>query len=124
MKIFVDILVLIYHFQIEMMDSVFFIGRVPPYHNIQEKYDFKNFYFYLFFSLKSLCVTNRRSYMCLFSCVCIQKVGQPRVCKVGKSLFSNLILTCFTYFLCASKMFKHIDDLLLVTYRDLSGKNK
>ena len=43
--------------------------------------------------------------MCLFFCVCIQKVGQPRVCKVGKSLFSNLILTCFTYFLCASKMF-------------------
>ena len=60
--------------------------------------------------------------MCLFFCVCIQKVGQPRVCKVGKSLFSNLILTCFTYFLCASKMFKHIDDLLLVTHRDLSGK--
>ena len=53
--------------------------------------------------------------------VCIQKVGQPRVCKVGKSLFSNLILTCFTYFLCSSKMFKHIDDLLLVTHRDLSG---
>ena len=85
---------------------------------------FKNFIFTCFFHLNLYVLPIEGYIWCLFSCVCIQKVGQPRVCKVGKSLFSNLILTCFTYFLCASKMFKHIDDLLLVTYRDLSGKNK
>ena len=34
MRIFVEIRVLKYQFQIEMMDSVFFIRRVPPYHHI------------------------------------------------------------------------------------------
>ena len=84
---------------------------------------FKNFIFTCFFHL-NLYVLPIEGHICAYFFVCIQKVGQPRVCKVGKSLFSNLILTCFTYFLCSSKMFKHIDDLLLVTHRDLSGKNK
>ena len=37
MRIFVEIRVLKYQFQIEMMDSVFFIRRVPPYHKNWEK---------------------------------------------------------------------------------------
>ena len=54
----------------------------------------------------------------LIFCLCIQKVGQPSHNYVGKIQFSNLILTWFTYFLCASTMFKHIFGLIPVTHKD------
>ena len=41
-------------------------------------------------------------------CVGIQEVGQLSQNLVGKYVFSNPILTLFTYILYASTMYKHI----------------
>ena len=52
-------------------------------------------------------------------CVGIQEVGQLSQNLVGKYVFSNPILTLFTYILYASTMCKHIFGLILVTHEDL-----
>ena len=54
-------------------------------------------------------------------CMGIQEVGQPSQNLVGKYVFSNPILTLFTYILYASTstMYKHIFGLILVTHEDL-----
>ena len=52
-------------------------------------------------------------------CVGIQGVGQLSQNLVGKYVFSNPILTLFTYILYASTMYKHIFGLILVTHEDL-----
>ena len=53
-------------------------------------------------------------------CVGIQEVGQLSQNLVGKYVFSNPILTLFTYILYASTMYKHIFGLILVT-QNVSG---
>ena len=58
-------------------------------------------------------------YLCAHTLYAIQEVGQLSQTLVGKYVFSNPILTWFTYILYASTMYKHIVGLILVTHEDL-----